>query len=434
MTEKYLIVASLGTLALKIAQGAAILVGASGYDAISLRRQKNISNLADTLLGQKKSSLPKVLVIVITDNNEATIKDCLGSINQSSYKQLKVAVADNASRDSTRTIVKSFSKKRRSTSIQLLEKRQPIKRHSLVKAVLAKVRYGEIVIIVDGNTTIQPDYIRHAAAYLLNDKSIGILKTHHLINPYPSILALMQRFLSLTSFPNKKVQSLYGGAMHNPAETGTIYRRIVLKKLLTFGQAFWPGDKSVLHATKAKFSHQAKYMFASDLCVYGVPTHSYSEFMHNISQQMTTTLQAISASMKAAKKSGNKVFLAKIWRRMVILTYESLFTILEPVMAGYFTYLAFTHKEVSLIAISWLAFSLWLGLIVWTHEHLTLIHKLRLLPYLPIMFVVFFALRLIQLTVAATLLINRLKRAVKRKGTGRASNSRPYDWLANNIH
>jgi glycosyltransferase involved in cell wall biosynthesis len=96
-------------------------------------------------------STPLVSVIVPTYNSEATLADCLQSIEQQTYKAIELIVVDNHSRDTTLTIARSFT----SHVFTRGPERSAQRNYGVNKA------QGSYVCIIDSDMQLSPDVISH---------------------------------------------------------------------------------------------------------------------------------------------------------------------------------------------------------------------------------------------------------------------------------
>lgn len=93
---------------------------------------------------------PLVSVIIPAYNEEDYLPDCLKSIQNQTYKNIEVIVADNNSTDKTSEIAKVFG-----TKVVKVEK----KNVAVVRNADAKVAKGDILFFIDADTILSFDSI-----------------------------------------------------------------------------------------------------------------------------------------------------------------------------------------------------------------------------------------------------------------------------------
>ena len=59
---------------------------------------------------REKIEKPLVCIVIVNWNGEKIIGDCLDSLKKTSYKNLKMVVIDNGSKDKSKEIIKKFKK------------------------------------------------------------------------------------------------------------------------------------------------------------------------------------------------------------------------------------------------------------------------------------------------------------------------------------
>jgi succinoglycan biosynthesis protein ExoA len=110
------------------------------------------------------SNVPFVTVVLPIRNEAAHIEHSLGAVLEQDYPQdrMEVIVADGMSTDGTRDIIRFYQAKH--PNLRLIENPGQIVPTGL-NAAIPQAR-GEIIVRVDGHTTIAPDYVRQCVAEL----------------------------------------------------------------------------------------------------------------------------------------------------------------------------------------------------------------------------------------------------------------------------
>jgi len=130
----------------------------------------------------KTTAKPNVTVIVPAFNAAATIANCINSLLSQNYSKdaFEIIVVNDASTDNTKTILDDYKTNRQ---IHLLN-------HSKNRALAAarnsgiRAANGEIILFIDADITVLPDFIsQHVQAYE-NPNVIGILSQ---LKPAPDI-------------------------------------------------------------------------------------------------------------------------------------------------------------------------------------------------------------------------------------------------------
>lgn len=149
------------------------LILVSGYFIIS----------ASLVIGAKKSfpqltedQLPSVSVVVAARNEENNILSCLESLNNLIYPadRLELIIVDDASTDSTGSIIKDFIKAKPIFQAIRLEENQSGKLKGKVRAMAEgiKISSGEIVLTTDADCVVNPLWTKTIASYYSNEVGV----------------------------------------------------------------------------------------------------------------------------------------------------------------------------------------------------------------------------------------------------------------------
>lgn len=111
----------------------------------------------------------KVSVIIVTFNGEKVISDCLASVLQSSYPNLEIIVVNNGSLDRTRDIV--FTQ---FPQVKLIDAERNLG-FAGGNNLGIKNATGEIIILLNDDTTVKPDWIDAIVKVFNEDKKVGIV-------------------------------------------------------------------------------------------------------------------------------------------------------------------------------------------------------------------------------------------------------------------
>lgn len=97
-----------------------------------------------------------VSVIIPMFNAEKTIKLCLDSIKENSYKNYEIILVDNGSTDNTLNYAKEFSKKHKNARLIKASKQGP----SYARNIGAKNAKGSILVFLDSDCIVKKDWLK----------------------------------------------------------------------------------------------------------------------------------------------------------------------------------------------------------------------------------------------------------------------------------
>ncbi len=114
----------------------------------------------------KKGKKPLITVVVYAYNNETTIEHALQSVIQNDYKKLHVLIVDNASDDTTGSLVKSWLKNKSKNKYRVVTKRKAGAKREVLLSAIKKHAKGDLVILLNGNLALGKDSIKNAVDYM----------------------------------------------------------------------------------------------------------------------------------------------------------------------------------------------------------------------------------------------------------------------------
>lgn len=109
----------------------------------------------------------KLSVFIPTLNRAESLKDCLESITKQTYKNFEIVIVDGGSIDHTKCVASEFTKK------------MPIVFATQLGGLIAqanvgwRVATGDIVIRIDDDVIVTPDWLKHIAETFDTDETIG---------------------------------------------------------------------------------------------------------------------------------------------------------------------------------------------------------------------------------------------------------------------
>lgn len=111
----------------------------------------------------------KISVIIPTYNEEKSIKDCLDSLNEQTFKEYEILVIDDGSTDKTVEIINSFLDAQH--SLKLLQQKHlgP----GIARNLGAENAKGEILVFVDSDMTFEKDFLEKLTKPIIDGKAIG---------------------------------------------------------------------------------------------------------------------------------------------------------------------------------------------------------------------------------------------------------------------
>lgn len=116
--------------------------------------------------------MKKISIIVTNYNKEKYIKECIDSLLRQTYKNLEIIIVDDGSTDNSRSILKKYE-----ASVKIIY--QENKGVSNARNTGIKSSSGELIMIVDGDDFLEPDYIENILRYENNSFLISGYKRYY---------------------------------------------------------------------------------------------------------------------------------------------------------------------------------------------------------------------------------------------------------------
>lgn len=112
---------------------------------------------------------PLVSVIILNYNSERFVKECLRSVMKTDYRGLEVIVVDNASTDrSIETIREEFS------TVRIVKNDRNLG-YALGNNVGAENARGDVLVFLNVDTRVDPEWLRSLISKLEKDSTIGVV-------------------------------------------------------------------------------------------------------------------------------------------------------------------------------------------------------------------------------------------------------------------
>jgi len=191
------------------------------------------------MAGLDSSELPFVSVIAPVYNGESTIRECLDSIMALDYPRQKfeVIAVDDGSTDKTLSILEGYP-------VELLQKEHGGYPSTMNTGI--KKAHGDVILIVDSDTYVEPDYLKKVLKEF-EDRKVGIISGYVATKPNAKFWAKIIGFESEDRYDQMK--SKYVDFI---TSTCTAYRREVFNQVGLFNEELKRGSDEDLAQKASK--------------------------------------------------------------------------------------------------------------------------------------------------------------------------------------
>ena len=385
------------------------LVGANYYDISKFRFSSRAKH--------KRRLNPIVAVLIPAHNEEKAIIRSIESVLRSSYRKVVVIVIDDASTDSTRSLVRRYIKDHPNAKLKLMFKRKNVGKASAMNYALKNGVQSDLVMTLDADSLIQKKTIANAVNYFDDPNVVGVAANVQVLDSY-SILGLLQKFEYIIGYRSKKFFSVTNSEFIIGGVAST-YRTDVLKKVGFYDSDIITEDI----ALSLKIANEGNKKFR---LVYGVDVIAMTEgvqtFRALLRQRYRWKMGNLQSILKFSSLFGNT---SGIYSKMLTLYripmafFGEIILILAPFVFGYIIYYCVLIGNASIFIGSYLTITLYLLLNILPDEHINWAKKLEMSIYAPIMYFIMYLMDLVQLVAIVRCMINYPKvfRRVKMLST-----------------
>ncbi len=160
-------------LILKINISALIISILAGIFTVLLGKFRNWSRTERLHYFKREDYNPKVSIIIPVWNEKSVIENTIRNLQESYYKNFEIIVVDDNSDDGTFEVLQKLQKE--FSNLKVLRKKGPRGKAQSINEGF-EVASGEIILILDADSRISPEYLSVHVASFMNDE-IGMLFT-----------------------------------------------------------------------------------------------------------------------------------------------------------------------------------------------------------------------------------------------------------------
>jgi cellulose synthase/poly-beta-1,6-N-acetylglucosamine synthase-like glycosyltransferase len=370
--------------------------GAIYYDLSETLKEKDKKK--HPYLRKYRDYRPTLSIIIPAHNEEAVIKRCLSALIKSTYRKIEIIVADDASTDGTKRVVKDFITENPRFDIKLVAKWKNGGRGAAIDAGLSKTS-GELVMALDADCVVDRLALRNMVRHFIDKEVVAVAANIRIIKS-DTVVSLLQEFDYLSSFRSKKVNTMFK-CEHIVGGAGATYRTETLKKIRGFDHTMQTEDIELsLRIARVLGSKKHRLVYASDVVVHTEPVPSYKSLFKQRYRWKFGSLQAIWSHRRLLFSFDRKHSMFLSWVRLPYLLISELMLLIEPVLLTYFLYLAIVYRNPTLFAVATITISSLLFVAIWSDEHHSFRYRLRLSFYAPTMYLIFYLMTVIQILAA----------------------------------
>jgi biofilm PGA synthesis N-glycosyltransferase PgaC len=338
---------------------------------------------------------PLVSIIISAHNEAAVITRCLESIRHSTYPYFEVLVADDASHDGTRQLVRDYTLRHPDLQLQIYRMRRNIGKGSALNVLLRRYVHGEIVMTLDADSILRPDTIRNVLSYFADPSVAGVAANVRIIDE-PTVLGVLQKFEHMVGYRSKKMYSLLNCEFVIGCVAST-YRMNVLRQV-----GFYDTDTvtediglSIKIASLGNLTHRIVY--AADVVAMTEGVTSFRALVRQRYRWKYGSFQNIIKYHRMICNLNSRYSRTLTLYRLPMALLSELGLLVAPLAWGYILYMTFVQYSPTLIVGAYATITAYMLLTIWFDENLHLIGRMRLTSYAFVSYFIFFIMDLVQL-------------------------------------
>jgi cellulose synthase/poly-beta-1,6-N-acetylglucosamine synthase-like glycosyltransferase len=385
------------------------LISASLYDVWQQRRMDRVERNHTIRMYQ-----PHVTVLVPAHNEEKVIARCLNSIFNSTYPNFDVIVANDASTDGTKQILKLYANLHPEHKLRLVHKVINVGKGEALNYVLRRYVKSELVMMLDADSVLTPTAIERAVTYFADATIAGVAANVQIINEHTT-LSILQKFEHMIGYRAKKAYSLTNCEFVIGGVAST-YRTGIIRSVGFYDTDTKTEDISLSMKIVAKGNKAHRVIYAADVMAMTEPVESIQALFRQRYRWKYGSLQNLLKHKDLIGKNDEGfTSMLTIYRMpMAVLTEALLF--LLPFTWAYALYLTMSEKSLLLLFGAYFTVTVYMFMTLWYDEHLSFRERTYLTLYVPIAYFIFFVMDFIQI-IAVTLCLLKFRQLTKKEGT-----------------
>lgn len=442
MTETFFYLLAFANL-LSLLHLGLFITGANVYDGLQFRKQSELER-KKRHYGRRKRKQPLVSVVVPAHNEAKVIKRTLDSIRGSTYRNLEIIVVDDGSTDNTAAIVRNYCKslpqfnvasymsrysrssilRRRYMRVKIGNQRIVLvtqanqgKGAAMNNALQNHVK-GEFVMCLDADSMLHPQAIEKALVYFRDKSIIGIAANVRIMGS-SGWLSILQRFEHMIGYRSKKFYTMTSSEFIVGGVAST-YRTSVLKRNSFYDTDTLTEDIGLsMKLINSEGNRKKKIVYAADVVAMTEGVQSFGALMKQRYRWKMGNLQNLYKYrhlLFSADKS--KYTRTLTMYRLPMAVLGEIMLLVEPILLAYIVYISVAYQTPAIILGAYLTITLYTFWTIWPDEHLNLTQKLKMSLLSLFVYILFYAMNIVQLAAIVRCLWNR--RQIVTRNAGRA--------------
>ncbi|MBX4197361.1 glycosyltransferase [Candidatus Saccharibacteria bacterium] len=394
---------------------ALFLVGANVYDIKAFQSRLKAKP-------RDPAKRPLVSVLIPAYNEESVIERSLQSVWNNTYPNIEMIVVSDGSTDGTVASINKFIDSRTKSyrqvqpkivrtknglkrvwqrggtpinrRIKLVQQRNGGKASALNRALRYHAR-GELVMTLDADSLLHRKAIANVIKYF-DDPSVAGVAANVRIIEKARVLGILQRFEHMVGYRSKKFFTIINSELIIGGVAST-YRRKILQKVNFYDTDTVTEDIGLSMKIAALGNKKNRLVYAYDVAAMTEGVGDFSTLLRQRYRWKLGNLQNLFRYQKMLFSRNSKYSKSLSWYRMPMAFIGEILLLLEPISLGYVLYLSIHYFSLALILAAYISITIYLLMVIWPDEHMTIGGKLRASLYVPFLYFIFYIMNAVQL-------------------------------------
>jgi len=383
-----------------------LLVGSDIYSLRShLLKKKRITN--------KNHYFPSVSVVIPAHNEEKTIIRAIKSVLENTYPKtkLEVIVVDDGSTDNTYRITNLYKKAHGIENITIVKQTSLGKAHALNNGIRNFAK-GDLIMCLDSDSMIAKNAIENAVQYFRDPKVKGLSANVKIIDD-GTLLNFIQKFEYIVCYQMKRAQTLFN-IEYIIGGIGSMFRKEVLEEVGYYDTNTVTEDIDLTMKIIKEGNKKNRVVYGDDVIAYtescltvGALIRQRYRWKWGRSQTFFKNIFMFFNTHQKYTKPLTVIYLP-------FAIYGDIAFFFEPILVGYIFFITILYKDIYTLLSACLVLSFYVLINILAEDTLTIKERLKLIPFTPIMYFLFYVLSFAEYVALIKTLIHlpQLKRTI----------------------